>query len=252
MKIEILPVVAYTVAILIPFKATAMSEQKYNPVVFNMAQMYDFNPVKGNVKEVKSTIYNEDNSINYISNLKIGRDGCIDEFSLSQVKDEYINSIHNELFVKRVKDKLIGEDINGPVEMEIGKDCLVLSKKDSNGKLLYEYNDDGFIKGSMIKSPNIKLNEYHYDKDNRLYAITYYSENKVFSETVVEYDKDPAKPYDVLLEVKVMNQSALIADTKCEYDKRGVSYKCNFVLTLTPNGKTIKLNKRSTTEVIFY
>lgn len=49
-----------------------------------MAQLYDFNPVKGNVKEIRSVVYNKDKSINYESLLKIGRDGCIDSFALNQ------------------------------------------------------------------------------------------------------------------------------------------------------------------------
>lgn len=62
----------------------AFQKQQYNPVVFNMAQLYDFNPVKGNVKEIRSVVYNKDKSINYESLLKIGRDGCIDSFALNQ------------------------------------------------------------------------------------------------------------------------------------------------------------------------
>ncbi len=46
-----------------------------------------------------------------------------------QKKDEYLNGAHNYLFVKRVKNKLIGRDVSGPVEMVIGDNCQIMSKK---------------------------------------------------------------------------------------------------------------------------
>ncbi|SPY77812.1 YnfC family lipoprotein [Providencia rustigianii] len=70
----------------ISFRAIAFQEKEYNPVVFNMAQLYDFNPVRGNIKELKTVVYNEDKSINYQSFLKIGRDGCVDSFTYDQKK----------------------------------------------------------------------------------------------------------------------------------------------------------------------
>lgn len=252
MKSSFLLLTTYIATCSLPFQAIALPEQKYSPVVFNMAQMYDFNPVKGNVREVNSVIYNENGSINYTSNLKIARDGCIESFSLIRTKDEYINSEHNELSVKRNKNKLIGHDSNGPVEMAVGDNCLILSKKDSDGKLLYQYGEDGFIKSSWIAEPKTKLSEFHYDKNGRLYAISYYNDNKLFSETAVEYNSDPAKPYDLILEVKVLNQSALVADSKCEYNQQGVTSKCQFVLTLISDGKQITLKKHSTTDALFY
>lgn len=252
MKFNLFLLTSYITVCSLSFQAIASSEQKYSPVVFNMAHMYDFNPVKGKVKEINSVIYNEDGSINYASNLKIAKDGCIESFSLMRTKDEYINSEHNELSVKRNKNKLIGHDSNGLVEMEIGKNCLILSKKDSDGKLLYQYDKNGFINSSWIAKPKTKLSEFHYDKNQRLYAISYYNDNKLFSETAVEYDSDPAKPYDLVLEVKVLNQSALIADSQCEYNQQGVISTCQFVLTLTLDGKQVTLKKHSTTDASFY
>ncbi|MDF4405721.1 YnfC family lipoprotein, partial [Vibrio parahaemolyticus] len=73
------------------FEALAFQEQQYNPVVFNMAQLYDFNPVRGNIKELNTTVYNDDKTINYESQLKIGRDGCVESFRLNQKKDEYLS-----------------------------------------------------------------------------------------------------------------------------------------------------------------
>lgn len=41
-------------------------------------------------------------------------------------------------------------DANGPVEMTIGNNCEIISRKDTNGELIYQYNKDGFITGSIL------------------------------------------------------------------------------------------------------
>ncbi|WP_323086630.1 YnfC family lipoprotein [Providencia alcalifaciens] len=252
MNIKFLSLASSITTFFLPFQAGAVPMDKYNPVVFNMAQLYDFNPVKGNVKHVKSVVYNEDGSINYESDLKIAKDGCIESFSMTRTKDEYINSVHNELSVKREKNKLIGQDSNGPVEMEVGNNCLILSKKDSDGKLTYQYNADGFINSSWVAEPKTKLSAFHYDENNRSYNVAYYNDNKLFSDISVRYTSDETKPYDLILEVKVLDQSVLAVDTQCEYNQQGVSHKCQFVLTLISDGKQITLKKRSTTDASFY
>lgn len=234
------------------FETLAFQEQQYNPVVFNMAQLYDFNPVRGNVKELVGTVYNEDKTINYKSVLKIGPDGCVESFWLDQKKDEYLSGVHNYLSIKRVKNKLIGVDANGPVEIAIGKDCNIISRKDTNGKLVYLHNKEGFIIGSVLADTKEKFGENNYNEHKLPTEIKYYKDNSVISETLITYDKDFTKPFDLTMDIRALGQTILLVDSKCDYDKRNIAYQCNFTLTLDSNGKTVKLAKTSKTEVKFY
>ncbi|MFD1092077.1 YnfC family lipoprotein [Providencia vermicola] len=234
------------------FETLAFQEQQYNPVVFNMAQLYDFNPVRGNVKELVGTVYNEDKTINYKSVLKIGPDGCVESFWLDQKKDEYLSGVHNYLSIKRVKNKLIGMDANGPVEIAIGKDCNIISRQDTNGKLVYLHNKEGFIIGSVLADTKEKFGENNYNEHKLPTEIKYYKGNSVISETLITYGKDFTKPFDLTMDIRALGQTILLVDSKCDYDKRNIAYQCNFTLTLDSNGKTVKLAKTSKTDVKFY
>ncbi|BBG59142.1 YnfC family lipoprotein [Providencia rustigianii] len=236
----------------ISFRAIAFQEKEYNPVVFNMAQLYDFNPVRGNIKELKTVVYNEDKSINYQSFLKIGRDGCVDSFTYDQKKDEYLNSVHNHLSLKKINNKLVGNDANGPVEMIVGKNCLILSRVDTNGELIYQYNDDGIIIGSQIANPRTQYSENHYNKFKLPDSIIYYKDNIVFSESIITYGKDINKPFDLTMEIKALGQPILFVISICEYNEKNIAHKCDFVLTINANGKNINLLKSSITEATFY
>lgn len=236
----------------VSFQSAAFQKNEYNPIVFNFAQLYDFNPVKGNIKELNTFVYNEDETINYQSALKIGRDGCVDSFTMKQKKDEYLNSIANWLSVKREKNKLVGSDANGPVEMEVAENCLIISRTDSNGKLIYQYNNDGIIIGSMSAEPKVQYSENTYNENNLPETIKYYKDNVVFSESIISYGKDITKPFDLQMEIKALGLPILVVDSKCDYDEQNIAHKCNFILTIVSNGKTIKLPKRSITETVFY
>ncbi|WP_369311894.1 YnfC family lipoprotein [Providencia rettgeri] len=252
MKHKYVLLMTQLVVLSVSFESLAFDEQQYNPVVFNMAQLYDFNPVRGNVKELKTIVYNEDKTINYESLLKMGRDGCVESFQLNQKKDEYLSSVHNYLSVKRIKNKLIGVDANGPVEMSIGKDCTIISRKDTNGELIYKYNKDGFITGSVLADTKEKFGENNYNEFKLPTEIKYYKGDTVISETRLTYGKDPTKAFDHIMDIRALGQTILLVDSKCDYDKRNIAYQCNFVLTLNSNGKTIKLPKNSQTDVTFY
>ncbi len=234
------------------FGALAFQEQQYNPVVFNMAQLYDFNPVRGNIKELNTTVYNDDKTINYESQLKIGRDGCVESFRLNQKKDEYLSGVHNYLSIERVKNKLIGMDANGPVEIVIGKDCKIISRKDTNGELIYQYNKGGFISGSVLAETQERFGENNYNEHQLPTEIKYYKGNSVISETLITYGKDFTKAFDHTMDIRALGQTILLIDSKCDYDKRNIAYQCNFILTLNSNGKTVKLAKSSKTESKFY
>lgn len=246
--LAITPLITFFIA----SESLAFQKQQYNPVVFNMAQLYDFNPVKGNVKEIRSVVYNKDKSINYESLLKIGRDGCIDSFALNQKKDEYLSGVHNYLFVERVKNKLVGRDNNGPVEMEVGNNCTILSRKDNNGKLIYRYNKEGIIIGSVLADNKTKFSENNYNEFKLPTTIKYYKDNKVISETIITYGKGITKPFDLLMKIRVLGQTILQVDSKCDYNSQNIAHKCHFELTINENGQDIKLIKDSTTEVSFY
>ncbi|HHR6138341.1 TPA: YnfC family lipoprotein [Providencia alcalifaciens] len=234
------------------FQSLAFQKDEYNPIVFNFAQLYDFNPVKGNVKELNTMVYNDDETINYQSTLNIGRDGCVDSFSFSQKKDEHLNSIDNWLLVKREKNKLVGSDANGPVEMEVAANCLIVSRADSNDKLIYQYNNDGIIIGSMNAEPRVQYSKNTYNKNKLPETIKYYKDNVVFSETILSYGNDITKPFDLQMEIKALGLPILFVDSKCDYDKQNIAHRCNFILTVVSNGKMMKLPKRSTTEAVFY
>lgn len=236
----------------VSFQSAAFQKNEYNPVVFNMAQLYDFNPVRGNVKELSTYVYNEDETMNYQSTLKVGRDGCIESFTMKQKKDEYLNSIDNWFSIKREKNKLVGSDANGPVEMVVGENCQIISRTDSNGKLIYQYNDEGIIIGSMNANPRFKYSENTYNSNKLPETIKYYKDNVVFSESIMSYGKDVSKPFDLQMEIKALGLPILFVDSKCDYDKQNIAHKCNFILTIISNGKTITLPKRSVTETVFY
>ncbi|MEQ5725400.1 MULTISPECIES: YnfC family lipoprotein [unclassified Providencia] len=236
----------------ISFASLAFQEQQYNPVVFNLAQLYDFNPVRGAVKQIKSVVYNEDKSINYESMLKIGHDGCVESFSFDQKKDEYLNGAHNYLFVKRVKNKLIGRDVSGPVEMVIGDNCQIMSKKDSNGELIYQYNQDGIIAGSLLADTKKQYSKNDYNEFKLPTTIKYFKDNAIISETIVTYGKDMSKPFDHMMDIRALGQTILLVNSKCDYNAKNIAYKCDFILSLNSNGNEIKLLKNSTTEVDFY
>ena len=247
-----LPPLIQLIVFFISFESLAFQKQEYNPVVFNMAQLYDFNPVKGNIKELKAVVYNEDNSINYESLLKIGRDGCVESFTLNQKQDEYLSRLHNYLVIKRVKNKLVGTDASGPIEMTIGNNCMILSRKDTNGELIYQYNKDGIIIGSVLADTKAKFSENNYNEFKLPTTIKYFKDNNVISETIMTYGKDISKPFDFFMEILVLGQIILQVDSKCSYNDQNIAYKCNFILTLNSEGKNIKLLKNSTTEASFY
>lgn len=54
------------------------------------------------------------------------------------------------------------------------------------------------------------------------------------------------------MEIKALGLPILVVDSKCDYDEQNIAHKCNFILTIVSNGKTIKLPKRSITETVFY
>ncbi|UBX48807.1 hypothetical protein LDO51_16935 [Providencia alcalifaciens] len=77
--------------------------------------------------------------------------------------------------------------------MKVVSNCLILSKKDSDDKLLYQYGEGGFIKSTWIARLKNQVNFIMI----RTEAYTlYYNDNKLFLKTVVEYNSGPAKPHE--------------------------------------------------------
>ncbi|MBP6083814.1 MAG: YnfC family lipoprotein [Providencia sp.] len=236
----------------ISVKAFSVEDKSYHPNVFNFAQMYDFNPVKGNVKELKSTMHNDNGTIFYESILKMNSNGCVDSFSLKKNKDEYLNSNDMFLSIFLNNGKLLGQDNAGPVEIQIGENCLVTSLSDSTGVINNIYNDKRYLKNRTDGETGDTLSEYFYNENGLIDNVKYYASGMMFSESIVNYRDEISKPFDFDMENKSLNKITSIVNSKCSYDKNGNPNDCDIDITISPDDNPIKIHKKATTRVTYY
>ncbi|MCG9534231.1 YnfC family lipoprotein [Providencia huaxiensis] len=236
----------------IPVEALSHEKQSYQPNVFNLAQMYDFNPVKGNVKELKSTMYNDDGTIFYESILEMDSNGCVDSFTLKKNKDRYLSSSDIFLSLTLSNGKLLGKDNSGPVEIQFDENCLVTSLRDSSGVINNIHNENGYLKNRTNGETGDTLSEYFYNKNGLINNVKYYVSGMVFSESIVNYLDETSKPFDFYMENKSSNKTSAIVNSECSYDENGNPSDCDINITISPDNNPIKIHKKATTEVRYY
>ncbi|MEQ4923677.1 YnfC family lipoprotein [Proteus hauseri] len=233
-------------------KALSSEEQSYRPNVFNLAQMYDFNPVKGDVSELESTIYNDDGTIFYESILKMNANGCVESFYLKKNKDEYLNSSNTFLSVSLNNGKLIGKDDAGAVEMQLDENCLITSLSNSAGVINNILNEKGYLKSRTIGETGGILSKNFYNKNGLIINTKYYINSMVFSESIINYYDEINKPFDFDIKNKTLNEISSIVNSKCAYDKNRNPNDCDINITISPNNNPIEIHKKATVRAKYY
>lgn len=235
----------FSVLILIPFFAIPSNMQIYNPALFNLSVLYDFDPVKGNVKELHTTVYNNDKSIVYEVNIKLDSDGCIESFRSRKPKDEVF------IILDKQSNELKGKDKYGEVSIKLDDNCSFLSKKDSTGVVLYEYNANGYIKDMISEYTGKVIGEYTYKKNGLLENVKFFINKDIITESSIMY-ADPKKPLDSEMIYKMYGEIVATVKTKCQYNNRDVAYSCEIINFLATKEKPIIEYQQAITEASFY
>jgi hypothetical protein len=230
---------------LIPFFAVSSNAKMYNPVLFNLSLLYDFNPVKGNVKELNTTVYNNDKSIDYEVNLKFDPVGCVESFRYRKPKSESF------IVLDKKYNELKGKDKFGDVSIKLNDKCYFMSKKDSTGVVLYKYDGDGYIKDVISEYTGKVISEHTYTSSGLLDNVKFFIDKQVISESLIKYT-DPKKSLDYEITQKMYGETVAVVKTKCDYNDSGVAYDCKITNSLGTQDKPKIEYQQVITKATFY
>jgi len=214
MKYKVLPVLLITCV----FSSFAQAKDSYIPVLYNLSTIFDFNPVKGDVKTLDSVVNNLDGKEIYRIHIELNNKGCVDLLDLNNVGGGYA------VLLKRHGDVLSGTKNDGKLSFQLDKACNLVSRNDNGEVSKYTVDPNGRIKS--IEFLGQKISEHFYDDNSNLARVEFYASGMIASKNDVSYIDAVKKPLDYEI-VNTSNYSrGFKAKSHCNYSEKLIPIQC--------------------------
>jgi hypothetical protein len=200
------------------FSGATHASNAYNPVTFNLSTLFDFNPVKGPIKELKTIMKNRNGDEVYNLNMLVSEDGCVQSVEIKDSSQGFVLSL------KKEASELKGIMNDKPLAYMLDSKCNVTSSTGAFGDLGFKNDSNGLIKD--ILSANGKISSHFYDENRNLIKTEFYVSGKVASSNSITYPDANKMPLDYTLVNENAYSGGYSASSKCQYDDRKVPVKC--------------------------
>ncbi|WP_336981280.1 MULTISPECIES: YnfC family lipoprotein [unclassified Cedecea] len=237
---------AILLAIPLVFCSFAYAQTARNPVIANLATMFDFNAPAGNVREMHTVMKHPSGEVNYENRLKIDRTGCVTSLDIRDSAQKMVLQLHRE------GNALTGTQNGKPLTLKLDEQCLVKKRKDELGEVKYAYWPGGLLKDIFFMPGGQRIAHHEYDVNGLPRQIDFYLNDKVASQTKVSYEDAERRPFDYKLVTETMRTPFLTMESHCRYDEHLSPIACDITL-VTGIGKTQQTQRQQvTTEVSYY
>lgn len=198
---------------------TVYAADKYNPVIYNLSTLYDFNPVKGHVKELKTVMKNSEGAETYRLDMHLQNNGCLQSLEVED-KTQGFN-----LSLKGNGKELKGLKNDKPITFDLDDKCNLVSSKSGRENIEYQKDSNGFLKNIIFNGS--KMATQFYDENLSLVKAEFYMSGNVASTNVLTYPDANHKPLDYKLVNSSPYASGYTAISKCQYNELQVPVKCS-------------------------
>lgn len=237
---------ATLLAALFLFCSFTYAQTARNPVIANLATMFDFNAPAGNVREMHTVMKHPSGEINYENRLSVDRDGCVSSLDIRDSAQKMVLQLHRE------GNSLLGTQNGKPLSLRLDENCLVKKRKDELGEVKYAYWPNGLLKDIFFMPGGQRIAHHEYDANGLPRQVDFYMSDKVASQTKVSYEDAERRPFDYKLVTETMRTPFLTAESHCRYDEHLSPIACDITL-VTGIGKTQQIQRQQvTTEVSYY
>lgn len=226
------------------FPELAQAKNEYNPVLYNLSTLFDFNPVKGNVKKLNSIVLDGNGVQVYKISIDLNDGGCVDAMNLKNTGDNYTVSL------RRDGDFLKGSKNDVPLSIQLDKSCNLISKNEGGDITTYTLDTNGMLKTMSFMGQ--KMAEHFYDADSNLVRAEFYASGLVASMNNVVYANTTSKPLDYELNNTSSYSQGYKAVNSCSYDEKLVPKLCKLTIQSAGNPAPPLVSMTVHTDVVFF
>ena len=220
------------------------AEEFYIPVIYNLSTLYDFNPVKGNIKDLYSVGHKENGEETYRIKISATKDRCINSIELNN------RDANMTISLTRDGRHLKGTKNGLPYLLQLDEHCNIVSSNDNGHMITYTTYPNGLLKSVIFLDQ--KISTHFYDEGFNLIKTEFYMSNMIASRNIVRYTQPTEKPLDYEL-INISSFSTNIkANSTCEYSEKLVPTLCNLSIQKYENPLPPLVKMRVQTNVDFY
>ncbi|ATF92684.1 lipoprotein [Cedecea neteri] len=237
---------AILLAVPLLFCSFSYAQAARNPVIANLATMFDFNAPAGNVREMYTVMKHPSGQINYENRLKVDRAGCVTSLDIRDSTQKMVLQLHREGNV------LTGTQNGKPLSLKLDEKCLVKKRKDELGEVKYAYWPSGLLKDIFFMPGGQRIAHHEYDANGLPRQVDFYMSDKVASQTKVSYEDAEKRPFDYKLVTETMGVAFLTAESHCRYDEQLTPVACDMTLVTGLGNTQQTQHQHVTTDVSYY
>lgn len=226
------------------FSVNATASDKYIPALLNFSVLYDFIPVKGKVKELRTHILNDDDGVGYDINISLSPAGCIESF---ERRGRYPDG---EISLSRNGNTLSGTVKGRPLSYTFDEKCNIVSAAGDSGVTDYTTSAEGLMVSATLNGNPLSVHKYN--ESGRVVRSEYYLHGKVAAFTDISYPIEKERPADAESESTLASGATSSDWNSCTYDQKMVPARCISNARITQNGVRETVIKVADTKVDFY
>lgn len=241
----------FLLLLLCSFTIHADSLPAYNPIVLNLATMYDFDAVRGNVKSIHSVIKNNKDEVTYESELALDKSGCIDSFYVKNFTIGY------SMTMRKATEGLLGTEVSdmgntSDIVLKLNNTCQIISKTDKFGALSYTYDKNGLVDKAINSKTGDVISSHKYNSTGLPIKVEAYLSGEIYFENTLEYQNEKTKPFDYLLRIALKDKIFRVVKNLCQYDKNLNPTECIITSVEDKNSNKVTSIQKTVIESIFY
>ena len=201
------------------FSISAAANVIYIPSLANFSVLYNFVPIEGKVKTLKSHFLFDPNNGGYDVNISLSPAGCIESFAISGYYPA------GEIALSRKGNTLSGTANGRPLSYEFDKKCNLISATDDRGVTHYTLNTEGLVVSATLKGE--PLSTHKYKENGRLIRSEYYQHGKVVKSTDISHPVENERPSDSESQSTLANGQTSAGWIACVYDEKMFPWRCS-------------------------
>ncbi|GEM_PF-1841844 len=202
-------------------------EQYSNSNLLALSALYDFEAVKGNVRELNQTLYNVKDEIVHQVVARFEPNGCVSELILD-------SKMYGKAHLTKQEQQLTGTEQGSEVVFALGDKCEILSKRFTrlSDNYTYQYDDRARLQ-SLFYSVTGLTRHFTWNEQGLLTRTKSTIGEQVIDEVIQQYADPLHKPADYRSETHSLAGNTII-DMRCQY-QGVVPHSCEVVKQATAN-----------------
>jgi hypothetical protein len=203
--------------------AQVVSMKEYNPVMLNLATLFDFDAFRGPVRTFESTLKDADGKTVFRASGAFNQQGCIEYF-----KTEDGKGVNHDY--KRSGDRLVSQ-INHQDVMTLTKDCLLESNTTNGSTMTYTYDANKLMHQILLQPSNTLLSLHQYNSNHLPTDIRFFINGMTASRMEITYEDEKNRPYDYILKQSyTIGNGESYMKRKCQYDVYANPASCTLTM----------------------